>query len=111
MKDSHTKRVKNRAALAFRLAARSAGNSQSAIGGYYRRMKSRIGAPKAITATAHKLACIFYRMLKHGEQYVDSGMDYYEKKYKQRVLANLARRAKELGFTLTGANSETMCPN
>ena len=110
VKDSRTKKVKNRASLAFRLAARSAGNSHSAIGAYYRRMKSRIGAPKAITATAHKLACIFYRMLKFGEQYADCGMDYYEKKYKQRVLSNLARRAKELGFTLTSAGSGTLCP-
>ena len=64
-------------------------------------MKARLGAPKAIIATAHKLARIFYNMLKHGTEYVDVGQHYYETRYQQRVLQGLKRRAKALGFELT----------
>jgi transposase len=63
-------------------------------------MRSRHGAPKAITATAHKLARLIYSMLKHGTQYVDQGQDYYEQKYQGRVMRNLKRRAAEMGFSL-----------
>jgi transposase len=100
VKSSKTRKVFNRAANAFRLAAQSAGNSKTYIGAYFRRMKARLGAPKAITATAHKLARIFYRILKYGEEYVDRGVDYYENQYRKRVVDNLKRRAKELGFTI-----------
>jgi hypothetical protein len=74
--------------------------SQTAIGAYYRRIRSRVGAPKAITATARKLACIIYRMLKYGEEYVERGADYYEQRYKKRIVKNIAKKAKELGFQL-----------
>ena len=90
----------NRAAAAFRLAAFGLLNSKSALGAYCRRQRTRLGAPKAITATAHKLARTFYSMLKNGTEYVDQGQDYYEKQYQQRVLHNLKRRASEMGFEL-----------
>jgi transposase len=45
-------------------------------------MKSRLEPAKANTATAHKLACILYRMLRYGKEYVDPGMQYYEEKYR-----------------------------
>jgi len=64
-------------------------------------LKARLGAPKAITATAHKLACLIYRMLRFGTDYVDRGQDYYERRYQGRVVSNLMRRAQELGYTLT----------
>jgi hypothetical protein len=70
------------------MAAQAAGKSHSALGGYYRRMKIRLGPSKAITATAHKLARIFYRMLRYGTDYVDPGLHYYEQKYRQRVPTN-----------------------
>jgi transposase len=90
----------NRAAAALRLAASCLYHSQSALGAFYRRLKGRLGAPKAITATAHKLACLIYRMLRFGTEYVDHGQDYYERRYQSRVVANLTRRARELGYTL-----------
>jgi transposase len=93
-----TRRSTNRAATVFRLAAQSVGRTQTALGAFYRRMKARLGAPKAITATAHKLAKIFYNMLRYGRKYVDRGVQYYEEQYRQRVIANLKRRAKEVGF-------------
>jgi hypothetical protein len=75
-------------------------HSRSALGAFHRRMKARLGAPKAITATAHKLARLIYRMLRFGTDYVDVGQDYYERRYRRRVVSNLTRRARELGYTL-----------
>lgn len=96
-----SKRIPSIAASAFRMAAYGLANSKSALGAYYRRMRSRLGAPKAITATAHKLARLYYSMLKYGSQYVDEGQEQYEQKYRSKVLKNLKQRAKDMGFTLT----------
>jgi transposase len=101
VKRRSTRKVSNRAADAFRLAAQTLANSTSALGGYYRRMRARLGAPKAITAAAHKLARLFYRLWKTGDAYKDPGVDYYEKMYKERVLSNIKRKAKELGFIIS----------
>ncbi len=66
-------------------------------------MRARLGAPKAITAVAHKLARILYRMITTGENYREAGENYYEQHYQTRVIANLTTRAGELGFILTPA--------
>jgi transposase len=95
-----TKPCASRAALALRLAANGLHRSQSALGAFLRRLKARVGAPKAITATAHKLARLVYSLLKHGTAYVTQGMEEYEQRYRERVLKNLSRRAKELGCEL-----------
>jgi hypothetical protein len=97
---SKTKPSANRAAHAFRLAAYSLQRSKSSIGAFLRRKKSQIGAPKAITATAHKIARIFYNMLKFGTEYVELGQEYYEQRYQDRVINNLKRRAKQFGYEL-----------
>jgi len=101
IKSSKTSKVVNRAATAFRLAAQSLSNSKSALGGFYRRMRARLGAPKAITATAHKLARIFYHLWKNGGTYEDLGAGYYERHYAERVLHNMRRKAKQLGFEIS----------
>lgn len=98
---SHTRRVANRLSDALRLAATSLEKSQSALGGFYRRLKRKLGAPPAITATAHKLARIIYRMLKHGEAYVRQGLEDYEKKNREESLKRLRRAAATLGYQLT----------
>lgn len=95
-----TKPVVNRAATALRMAASSLYNSSCALGAFYRRMKARLGAPKAITATAHKLARLIYSMLKHGTEYTDLGQDYYEQRYKARSIKNLKKRASQFGLEL-----------
>lgn len=95
-----TKPVVNRAATALRMAASSLYKSSCALGAYYRKMKARLGAPKAITATAHKLARLVYSMLKFGTEYTDLGQDYYEQRYKDRVVKSLKKRASELGYQL-----------
>lgn len=100
IKSSRTRKVSNRAADAFRLAAQGLTNSKSALGGYYWRMRARLGAPDAITATAHKLARIFYHMWTTGEPYKDPGVDYYEQKYQERIIRNMKKRAKSLGFEI-----------
>ena len=97
---SKTRKVVNRAANAFRIAAQSLANSRTAVGGFYRRIRSRSGAPIAITATAHKLARIFYHLWTTGEDFVDAGVDAYEQQYQQRIVKHLKQRAKQMGFDL-----------
>jgi transposase len=90
----------NRAATAWRLAAQGLANSHSALGAYDRRMRARLGAPKAMTATAHKLARLVYSLLRYGTAYVDAGQQADEQKYRDRVLTNLQRKAKAFGYQL-----------
>ena len=97
---SKTKKSANRAATVLRIAANTLYKSKSALGAFYRRMKSRLGPPKAITAAAHKLAVIIYSMLKEGREYVDIGQSYYEEKYRKRQIKNLTNRAREFGYSL-----------
>ncbi len=105
VKSAQTRKVVNRAAKAFRLAAQAVSRSNSALGAFYRRIAARAGAPKAITATAHKIARLFYTLWTSKQSYQDQGADYYEQKYRQRVIKNLAKKAQSLGFTLVEANS------
>ena len=97
---SKTKASANRAAAALRLAANALHRSDSALGAFLRRKKAHLGAPKAITATAHKLARIIYSMLRYGHRYVDAGAEYYEHHYRQRALHTARRRAAQLGYQL-----------
>ena len=97
---TRTKKVINKASIALRMSALSLGKGKSALAGYYRRMKNKIGTPKAITATARKLACLFYRLLKHGQDYVEQGIEAYEKQYKEKMIENLKKQAVKLGFEL-----------
>ena len=95
-----TKRVVNRAAQALRLAAAALRSSKSALGAYFRRLCSRMDKPKAVTAAAHKLARLIYTMLTRGQEYTDQGQDYYEERYRERVLRALSQRAAKLGMQM-----------
>jgi transposase len=95
-----TKRVANRAAQALKLAAAALRSSKSALGAYFRRMCARMDKPKAVTAAAHKLARLIYMMLTKGEEFTDQGQDYYEERYRQRVVRHLSQRAEQLGMKL-----------
>ena len=95
-----TRRSQNRVAHALRLAAQSLHNSKSALGAFFRRIKSRHGTPKAITATAHKLARLIYAMLKHGQEFVEQGQDAYEQQYKERTVKALQKQAATMGYSL-----------
>jgi len=103
---SRTMPSANRAANHFRMAACALYRSQTALGGFLRRMKAKLGAPKAITATARKIAVIFYSMLTRGTEYVESGLDYYEKQYKKKLIKGLEKRAAQLGYQLIPSISE-----
>ena len=76
------------------------GRTETALGAFYRRLAGRVGKAKAVTATARKIAVLFYNTLRHGMGYADPGASYYEDRYRQRVLVNLKRRAKSLGYAL-----------
>jgi transposase len=93
-----TRKVVNRASVAFRNAAMTLLRSQSYLGAQYRRLRTRLGAPKAITAMARKLACLFYRLIKHGQQYVDKGSEYYEARYREQQIRSLSKKAQKLGL-------------
>lgn len=99
------------------MAAFSLTQSRSALGAFYRRLRyafrrlrsaqSRLGAPKAITATAHKLARLFYQMWATTGLYADPGIDYYEHKYQEQVLKNLRKKAHALGLELVLISQDT----
>jgi transposase len=108
VKRRRSKRVYNRAAVAYRVAAQSLHKSQSALGAFYRRMRSRLGAPKAITAAARKLACLVYRMLRFGKPYVDQGQASYEERYKEQTIKYLEKKATRFGYKLIPLESTTM---
>ena len=95
-----SKRSVNRATRALKLAATSLRTSRSALGAYYRRMRARMDKAMAVTAAAHKLARLIYLMLTKGHEYVDKGQQYYEERYRERVVRNLNKRAAELGLQL-----------
>jgi len=106
---SHTRHVVNPVSDALRIAAMTLQKSKTALGAFYRRMRARLGAASAITATAHKLARLIYRLLKHGEAYVQNGMEQYEQKYRQRLIRNLTKTATSLGLQLIPDQRLTQC--
>lgn len=95
-----SKRTSSNAACALRMAASTLHSSKSALGAFFRRLKSRLGAPKATTAAAHKIATILFNMIKNRVEYSEVGQDYYERQYRERIIKNLSLRAKTLGFEL-----------
>lgn len=95
-----TRHVVNRAATALRIAAWNLIRSQSALGAKFRRLRTRLGAPKAITAMAHQLARLVYRMLKFGAAYVDKGIEHYEAKYRLQRMKWLHKQAATFNLQL-----------
>ena len=95
-----TRRVKNRAALALRMSAQAVQGSRAALGGYYRRMRAKLGGPMAITATAHKLARVVYHLIATGQPYDESVFLKHEASHRERVQKRLHAQAAALGFKL-----------
>ena len=104
---SKTKPSANRAATALRLAANALHRSNSALGAFLRRKKAHLGAPKAITATAHKLARIIYSMLRYGHQYADAGAEYLRETVSA---AGVARGQAPGGTTGLPTGAHVRCP-
>jgi len=100
-----TRHVVNRAATALRMGASTLLRSQTYLGAQYRRLRSKLGAPKAITAMAHRLARLVYRMLKYGQQYVDKGAEYYEQRNRQQQIEFVRKKVAQLGLQVTLAHA------
>ena len=106
---SATRRVANRAAQALRMAAQALRKSQeTALGAYHRWLCARMDRPKAITATAHKLARRVCFMLTCGQAYGEAGQQYCEERYRKRVVQSLTKRAHTLGFQLVPAAARSL---
>lgn len=101
--DSRTRKVVNRVATALRLAAQSAGRTDTCLGIFYRRKRAQLGAPKATTATARKLACLLYHLLKDKEPYQDPDPVLYQRRLQISAFTKLQRQAAALGYTLLPA--------
>jgi transposase len=97
---SRTQPSANRAAAVLRRAAMSLTRSSTALGAYYRRLAYRLGAPKAITATARKLAILVYRVLRGDLTYQDPGASTYLELHRTRLINSLRRRAQQFGLSL-----------
>jgi len=95
-----TRKVKCRAALALRMAAQSLHHSKSALGDFYRRMRAKLGAPKAITAAAHKLARIIFHLITTRQEFDDSKFAADQLRYQKRLEAKLHAKAKSMGYAL-----------
>lgn len=98
-----SKRIPNHVAHALKLAAHGLQRSRCAMGAHYRKLCLRMGSPKAITAVAHKLARIVYAMLTGQASYVKEDQAVHDKRYRERAIKALQRRAQELGMTLSPA--------
>jgi transposase len=96
-----TRHVNNRAATVFRMAALAASRTDTWLGRFHRRVQARRGAPKAVTATARKLASIVYHMMKYGDHYAPPSQPQCEQRAKEHRLRRLRKEAKVLGFQLT----------
>jgi transposase len=97
---------RNRAGLILRQAASSVGRTNTALGSFYRRISARRGKAVGIVATARKLACAYYRLLRYGGHYVERGAAAADHDYQERRIKSLRRQAKTLGYELLPAQPE-----
>jgi transposase len=95
-----TRKVNSRAATALRMAAHALHNSKTALGDFYRRLRAKLGAPKAITAVAHKLARIIFHLVTTGQEFDESRFAADQLRYRKRQEAKLRAKARALGFQL-----------
>ena len=97
----------NRLSAALRMAAVSLRNSKRALGAEYRRIARRKCGATAVFALARKLAILVYRALRWGQEYVDEGMEAYERRYEERRLAGLKSAAAAMGYVLKHEQNST----
>jgi len=95
-----TRQQKNRAAQLFRMAAYGLHRSQTPLGDFLRRMKAKLGPAAALTATARKIATIFYAMVKNQVEYDHTKWSKLDIQRKRRVENKLRRQARQMGFEL-----------
>jgi hypothetical protein len=97
---AHTRKTSSRVIVALRLDAVTVGRSNTVLGAFYRRLAGRIGDARAVTATARKVAVLFYNAMRYGMDYRDPGADHHEQQYRDQVIKQLQRRAAQSGFAL-----------
>jgi transposase len=97
---AHTRKVVTPAATAFRLAAQSVSQSHSSLGDFHRRMRAHLGPPKAITATAHKIARIVYAMLTTRTPYDETICAKNDALTQEQRTNRLKNQARKLGYQL-----------
>jgi hypothetical protein len=90
-----------RVADALRLSAITLRNSKTALGAFYRRISRRKGASVAVFATARKLGHIVYRLLCHGQSYVDIGAKVYESRFMDRRLKFYKKFLNDMGYKVS----------
>jgi len=100
---SRTLPSSNRLRTALKMSACSVQRSKTALGAFFRKIRARAGTAKAIVATAHKIAKYIYAMVSKGQEYVLTTIEEYDKKYKDKVIKSLTKKAHSLGFTLVQA--------
>ena len=94
---AHTRKTSNRLTVALRLVAVTVGHTNTALGAFYRRLAARIGNAKAVTATAGKIAILFYNAMRFGIDYKDPSADHYEQQYRDRVIKQFIAEQLSLG--------------
>ena len=100
MVKSRTMKNRHRAAQAFRMAAQSVLRAHCALGAFYRRLNGRLGSAQALVATAHTMARTVYHMLKDRVPYSDIGAAEYNKRFREREIQSLQKKAAKLGYKL-----------
>jgi hypothetical protein len=96
----HSVHGRNRVSNALRMAAESLKESDSYLGARYRSLRGRLGGVKAVKAMARYLACLVFRMLTKGQEWVDRGAAFYEQRRQEREINHLKRKAAALGMQL-----------
>jgi transposase len=100
------RKVRNRAGQLFRMAAYALHHSLTPMGDYLRRMKSKLGPPAATTATAHKIAIVFYTLVKNQVEYDETIWAKRDAQRQRRLENKLKRQALQLGYKLVPVNEK-----
>ena len=104
-----TRHTSNRVAKALRLAAQALWRAKNELGEYYRRMRAKLGGAAAVTAVAHKLARIFYAIVKTKIPYDPTPHETSSVAHRARTLARIRSKAKELGFQIVPIPQSAEC--
>ncbi len=110
-KKGRKRKGKNRVAQALRMAAQAVSRMKIPLAMFYHRIKGRLGGKAAVTATAHKLALLVYRLLKHGVEYVRQSLAEYEANMRTQAERSLRRKAALLGYDVVPQQAAATAPS
>lgn len=95
-----TNKVQSQAAATFRMCAATLRQSDTYLGAFYRKKKAQIGSAKALTATARKIAVIYYTMMRDKKPYEELGAKYFDENFRDRAITRLKKQAEKLGYSV-----------